>query len=371
MISTIIRLYKDLPDERKQKISYYVFPLKFIVKSLLDLRFDVYEISGEKKIVYITSDEPDPGFIDCFYPGASMTSIGKTSAWSLRKIARQHTMVIIDMPRYLGRFFTDGILTDSWVKMVCDLSTPVEDLLKTRIGKEIKKAQKFQYEFTTEQADLQFFYEKMYLPYIKRRYANPMIEKFISMQNDLKNKGELCFIKKGDERIAGALFNQTGDTYYLLNLGLMNDRYLKEGAITAMYYYGMQRASERKVRFIDLGLTRPFLSDGVFSYKRKWGARVVRDQRSNRILYLKNLVKNQQIVLDGAKLKVLVLAGEDTLASAQAADIGLETKVIEDLPDNRVFLPDITWIGFLMGLMMFILFLFDSILDFLEICPFC
>jgi hypothetical protein len=95
------------------------------------------------------------------------------------------------------------------------------------------------------------------------------------------------------------------------------------------------------------------------------------DPKSRRVVYLKNLSKNGDIVFDGAKFKVLVRPGEDTATPAQAAEIGLETKVIEELPDNRVFLPDITWIGFLTGLTVFILFLFDSVLDFLEVCPFC
>ena len=166
----------------------------------------------------------------------------------------------------------------------------------------------------------------MYLPYLQNRYANPLIEKISSMQTVLRGDGELCFIKKGDQRIAGVLFNQIGDTYYLLTIGLIDESYLKEGAIAAMYYYGIQHATEKKAKFIDFGLTRPFLSDGVLIYKRKWGAKVTRDPASGRVLYLKNLVKTGQIVLEGTKLKVLESADADLFSSEDISAMGLEVK---------------------------------------------
>jgi hypothetical protein len=113
----------------------------------------------------------------------------------------------------------------------------------------------------------------------------------------------------------------------LVVLGLTEERYLDEGAVAAMFYYGLHRALEKKARYFDFGLSRPFISDGVCIYKRKWGGRIQRNPEIHRVMYLKNIWKDGLVILEGEKLKVLMTPG-NTVGMQYCTDEGLEAKVV-------------------------------------------
>lgn len=50
---------------------------------------------------------------------------------------------------------------------------------------------------------------------------------------------------------------------------------MKQGAMGALYLYGIQHLTEQGYSHALLGGVRPFLIDGVLQYKRKWGARLI------------------------------------------------------------------------------------------------
>lgn len=47
--------------------------------------------------------------------------------------------------------------------------------------------------------------------------------------------------------------------------------YVKAGALAALYYFRAQHLLAKKHSRCDVGLSRPFLKDGVLQYKNKWG----------------------------------------------------------------------------------------------------
>jgi hypothetical protein len=328
MSNPIVRIYKELPEERKKQVSDYLSVLKKFARYGTELRFKVYSDLDEQKFVYLTSDEPDTNFIECFYPGATVTRVDTVFVWSLPKFARQHDKVMIDMHCNLSRFFSDGITSVRWIRQMYDLTEPIDNLFKHRERRrERKKVLTFTPSFSTDPEDLEFFYEKMYLPYIRKRHNDAILLKKVFLQQDLKKSGELCFIKKEALITAGGFCNHVGDTYSMLILGLMDERYVEEGAVAALFYYGLYRALEKKARFFDFGLSKPFIDDGVCIYKRKWGGRIHQDHETNHIMYLKNIRKDGLIVLDEGKLKVLV--SPDNEACRQCClEAGLEPKFI-------------------------------------------
>jgi hypothetical protein len=328
MANPVISVYKKLPEERKKLISDYLSVLKKLARCGTELRFKIYEDLDGKKLVYATSDEPDTGYIECFFPGVTVTRVGTVYAWSLRKFASQHDKVIIDMHSNLARFFTDGIISVRWIRQAYDLAIPLEELFKHRERRrERKKVLTFQPAFSTDPEDLEFFYEKMYLPFIQKRHSDAIILKKVFLQQDMKKGGELCFIKKDGQIASGGFCTHVGDSYNMLILGMADEKYVEEGAVAALFYYGLHRALEKEARYFDFGLTRPFITDGVCIYKRKWGGRIQRDPDTPRVLYLKNITKDGLIILDDEKLKVLV--SEDNMFCRQhCSDAGIEAKII-------------------------------------------
>jgi hypothetical protein len=328
MGNPVISVYKKLPEERKKLINDYLAVLKKMARSGTEVRFKVYEDLEEKKFVYLTTDEPDTVFIESFFPGATVTRVNTIYLWSLRKFAREHDRVIIDMHPRLAHFFTDGIITVRWVRQAFDLSTPVEELFKHRERRrERKKALTFEPVFSKKPEDMDFFYDRMYLPFIQKRHSDAIIMKKVFLQKDLETTGELCLLKKDGQIVAGGFGNHVGNSYYMLVLGMIDEKYVEEGAVAAIFYYGIHRALEKKAAYFDFGLTRPFIDDGVCIYKRKWGGQIQRDPETSHVVYLKNIRKDGLVILDHDKLKVLVSA-ENTACMQLCSDIGLEAKII-------------------------------------------
>jgi hypothetical protein len=229
------------------------------------------------------------------------------------------------MHPFFARFFSGGIFTVRWVRQEISLDAPFEKLFTDRERKrEQKKALAFPCETSRDPADLQVFYDTMYLPFLRTHHQHPTILEFDYLLNNyLKKNGELLLIKKEDQVIAGGLCNLAGETYHLGTLGLKDESYTNEGAIAALYYYGIKLAYERGAKFVDLGLSRPFLSDGVVIYKRKWGGSIRRDDKNNHVLYLKNLTKIGLVVLEQDKLKAVV-TGDEVFFSRTYPDEGIE-----------------------------------------------
>ena len=328
MANSLIRVYKELPDERKKIFSDYLAVLKKFVRYGNEFRFKVYADLEGKTFVYATSDEPDTNFVECFYPGVTLTRVDTIFLWSLWKFARENENVMIDMHCHLSRFFKDGIISVRWVRQMYDLSVPLDELFKHRERRrERKKVLHFTPHFSSDPEDLEFFYEKMYLPYINQRHSDAIILKKIFLQQDLKTGGEVCFVRKDGLIAAGGFCNHVGDRYSMLILGLSDEKYNEEGAVAALFYYGILRGLEKKARYFDFGLSKPFITDGVCIYKRKWGGGICRDQELPRIIYLKNIRKDGLFVLDGETLKVLT--SEDNAVCRQyCTDAGIAPKFI-------------------------------------------
>ena len=318
--------YKKLPEDQKDLIGRFLsVPLKLYAIAN-ELRFQVYEDLEEKRFFFVTSDKPDTALIEYFYPGATVTRVGTVYAWSLRKFVRNHGTVMVDMHSSFGRFFTDGIITFRWIRQSLDLTQSFDELFKNKERRrKIRKVGNFEPVFSTDPADLDFFYEKIYLEYIRKRHSDPTILKKVLLQKDLGTIGELCFLKNDGKIVAGGFSTFKDGNYSLLTMGLTDDAPAKDDTVASLYYYGILRAKERGAVTIDFGISRPFIFDGVVKYKRKWGGRIEKAPEINRIMYLKNITRDGLIVLDDEKLRVL--AAPDNIECRELAEeAGMEIK---------------------------------------------
>jgi hypothetical protein len=65
-----------------------------------------------------------------------------------------------------------------------------------------------------------------------------------------------------------------------------DEQHVRHGAQTAMYVSMLRHAKQQKVQFLDFGHSRPFFNDGVYRYKRSWGASVEVDADLATWIYL-------------------------------------------------------------------------------------
>lgn len=307
---------------------YYIATLPFRI--LKDMTFDVYTLSDKtKSVTYITSTSVGkvPYLIERVC-GDDMT-ITKTKriyAWELKKFVEQQDAVFIDMYKYFTRFFDDGLFVHEFVESVLDINKPIDEAIKLS-SRELKKIQKFNYEISNDPDALKFWYEKMLAPHISKKYGDLAVDSFHNIKKIFKN-GELVFVTFNGERVSAYLNMMRDDTYYLRKIGILDDKYTKEGAMVATYYFSILRAKERGAKAVNFGGSKPFLLDGVLRHKNKWGTKIHAAKTAKRIIYLKNVKFEQPFIyIDKEELKIAVFSEDDKLIKEYSGS-GLEFNVI-------------------------------------------
>ena len=100
------------------------------------------------------------------------------------------------------------------------------------------------------------------------------------MKNSFEN-GELLQIKEGQKVVAGVIidYKMMNGIPRITKLGVLegNFKFVKKGALIALYYFTIQYLKEGNHQKFSLGTTRPFFSDGILQHKLNWGSKIVCD----------------------------------------------------------------------------------------------
>ena len=149
---------------------------------------------------------------------------------------------------------------------------------RKKLKKDLKRIRKHQYTYEVVRGKDFFddFYHHMYVPHIKNTFGNEARPH--SLETILKGheNSDLLLVKDGQLSVAGEIYSYDTNGPKVLCLGILNGdhRYVKEGAICALYYFRLIYLKSKGYADIDLGLSRVFLSDGVLRFKKKWGMKM-------------------------------------------------------------------------------------------------
>jgi len=223
-----------------------------------------------------------------FTEPASVTELERIPLWQV--------------PRVVQRFLGEGFLVVSeinrlipWqpqakyafvsppvVRQVLDVTQPPDALyagLKKELRRHIRRVQTqgFIYEPSQRPEDFDLFYHHMYLPFIQKRYGELATITSYRLARRYFDQGELIFVRQDGQRIGGTLVRYTRETYIALLSGVCEEHVhqMRQGISLAMYWFDICRAWELGLRQVDLGRSRSRTSDGVFAFKRQWGAHPV------------------------------------------------------------------------------------------------
>ena len=137
----------------------------------------------------------------------------------------------------------------------------------------------FTYRTTRESSELDRFLSEMYLPYVRQTRGDGA---FVATREELERTAgielRLMLIEQEGRDVAGVCLGvHDQDRLDAIELGVIDgDRDLvRKGALAAIYYFSLMYAAERKFSRLYLGGSRPFLRDGPFQYKKKWGLNIV------------------------------------------------------------------------------------------------
>ena len=217
-----------------------------------------------------------------------------TLKWILRSKSYAIDMCIAVIPTNYESHF-QGIYnfrSQEWVCQTLDISCSMEEI-KVRFHKNPKETARkirkygYSYKISHDIDDFKLFYNRMYLPLIKKQHGNlAYIDSFEEMEKYFL-KGFLLIVMKDEQPVSGGLFFMEDDIVIFRRIGVIDGDYnlIGKGAQSAVYHFIIYFAKKNGLKEVDLMKSRPFYNDGVFRTKREWGASVRLDDESETWVY--------------------------------------------------------------------------------------
>lgn len=287
-------------------IRRWVLPVVFWLYRLVlffrgGLSFDIYRLEG------IPENQNKPITMIYFQSGRGIgylanevfgdngyrsEQVGSCRWWKLAKQAQaaaaRADLVVIERNTLLQWIPRQGqwLRTPTWVSMAMEIDPhrPWEEVKNQMHSQHsnirMMKKWNFTYKVSHDPCDFDFFYERMYVPYIGKRYPETGFTDSKSHLRKIFERGFLAQIGLPDgEPIAAVVSMRQGELQFSVALGVLdaNTDWLNTGVLSALYYFQIKHAYDDGLRRIDAGGVRPFLKDGLFQYKYRWGLRPVLD----------------------------------------------------------------------------------------------
>lgn len=182
-----------------------------------------------------------------------------------------------------GRCRECGYLLLPNLSSTLDLRKSIGEIIRgmsRRRRRDVKKLESYCYTYTicrNKEEDFDFFYWKMYLPYIKRRFDKAaQLSNYQTLKACYVRNGGIIFVKKGEKPNTGILFQIRGKTLYALVFGVCegNQNFVKDLAGQAALFFLIKWAKAKGMKSLNYGRTVPFYNDGIFRFKKEWGMSV-------------------------------------------------------------------------------------------------
>lgn len=138
---------------------------------------------------------------------------------------------------------------------------------------------------TTDAESYKDFYDNFYLPSVIDSHGESTITASFEsrLQRFRDGEAELVWVIRGADPVCGMVVCYDEGIPVLRDIGVRDgDKSIRStGAITAAYYFSLQHIRERGFDRARLGLSRPFLNDGVLTFKQKWRPRLIEPSRES------------------------------------------------------------------------------------------
>lgn len=214
--------------------------------------------------------------------------LGRHPFWRVRRLVADSgldcDLVLTETTPWLAKALArdGGFLTGRWVHLTIDTTEAPDRLWRKsdRTNDILRRLRKHDLHFETSRDPeaLRDFYHNMHLPYICQRYEKEAdLCDFKTAQTFLKH-GELFLAVKDGVRVAGSLAEYSrrhGARLCILGIRDAKTEYLRMGVIGGLYFYALNAVRKKGYRFINIGGTRPILTDGLTNYKLSMNAEIV------------------------------------------------------------------------------------------------
>jgi hypothetical protein len=141
----------------------------------------------------------------------------------------------------------------------------------------------FTFDIVNSSRSVSDFHRTMFRPSMRSRHgAGASLDTERALVRHARTAGgELLRVFQNGRWVAGVVTESTPIGYRLLKLGWLagGESLLKSGVVSAIYWFGIQRAAALGHKRVLLGSVYPFLENGVLRYKSHWGAGFSGDSR--------------------------------------------------------------------------------------------
>ncbi len=208
--------------------------------------------------------------------------LGRRSFWKVPDLINSVNLdfVISEISPIALKHFQEfkGYIIPEWITMKINIDCPLGDVRKrssSHFSDVLRLIRKYNltYEILSDKESFNYFNEKLYLPYITKRHGEEAWIEDLSITWNQSPTPLLIAVREDGVIVAESLIRQSGDSLRLMRLGLLNgnDDYLHHGVIGALYYFSILEGQNFGCRYLDLGGTRPFLTDGLTKFKLRFG----------------------------------------------------------------------------------------------------
>jgi hypothetical protein len=173
-----------------------------------------------------------------------------------------------------------GFLTvPAWVQTTLDTSRTPEAIAEgTRSGRssrknDIRRTKKagFSAVLASGAAEVHHFFDEWCLPFTRTRFGAGAITMGRHWIRQVARICDVMWIEQAGARVGGALLEPRGRELRNLAFGVRDPAVVRDGVLSACYWLMIEHAVREGYRALQLGSSRPVLSDGVLRHKLKWG----------------------------------------------------------------------------------------------------
>ncbi len=268
-------------------------PLTAWLRPLADLYLPVTMLrgcareTGEAASVVVAGALPRVGWIveHFFAAPPAREPLGHVPAWRLARTMRRHgasaDLAIARVARTSARalgFDDDWLPVPDWVgtRLVAPFDLEAIARRNHSLADDFRKLRRSSWsaEISRQAGDLAAFHRDYYLPLLLQRHREDAMVKSARRMRRPFRRGGILWIVRGEERIAGMLFDLRHRVVDAVALGVRqgDQALVREGAIAACYAQLVEHARAKGCLAVDLRGSRPSPLDGVTRFKRKWGA---------------------------------------------------------------------------------------------------
>jgi hypothetical protein len=214
------------------------------------------------------------------------TFLGRRWFWQIPNLFKSNNldMVIAEISPIVMNHFQnwDGYIIPEWIRMKININRPLSEICNERVSdfsdvkRKIRK-HNLTYEMLTGEDSFRYFNDKFYIPYITKRHGKEAWIEDLDTICESSSSPSLMAIKEDGVMVGASTIRKKEESLFLMNLGLLdgNEEYRRHGVIGAIYYFGLLEGQKMGCQYLDVGGTRPFLTDGLTRYKMKLGAEFV------------------------------------------------------------------------------------------------